>query len=60
LEVQNKLNDPEEKLTSCLTSSNFTPVDVYHGRRDGILAMRKEAKQRTLLARQEYNHKLGE
>ena len=37
---------------------NVTPVDVYHGRKDDVLARRKEAKRRTLRARREYNHRL--
>lgn len=37
---------------------NVTPADVYIGGKEGILAERKEAKQRTLLARKEHNRKL--
>lgn len=37
---------------------NVTPADVYYGRREDILARRKEAKQKTLEARKEYNREL--
>lgn len=39
---------------------NVTPADVYLGRNDGILARRKEAKQRTLQARKYHNRALRE
>ena len=39
---------------------NVTPADVYFSRKDGILARRKEARQKTLQAREEYNQKLKE
>jgi len=39
---------------------NVTPVDAYYGRRNDILARRKEAKRRTLRATKEYNRKLRE
>src|SRR5438094_942385 len=34
---------------------NFTPADVYYGRRDQILAKRKEVTDRTLQQRRDYN-----
>ena len=37
--------------------SNATPVDVYYGRRDDIMARRKNIMRRTLQARKEYNGK---
>jgi len=39
---------------------NVTPADVYLGRREDILARRKEAKRQTLQARHEHNQKLRE
>ena len=39
---------------------NVTPADVYYGRREDILACRKEAKQKTLQARLKHNRKLME
>jgi hypothetical protein len=34
---------------------NVTTADVYYGRRDEILARRKEIRQRTLQQRRDYN-----
>ncbi len=39
---------------------NVAPADVYYGRKDDILARRKETKQRTLQARREHNRSLRE
>jgi len=39
---------------------NVTPADVYSGRKDDILARRKEAKRKALQAREEHNRKLRE
>ena len=39
---------------------NVTPADVYFGRKDGILARRKEAKQKTLQVRLKHNRKMRE
>jgi len=37
-----------------------TPAAVYHGKRDAILAKRKEAKNRTLPTRKDYNGTIRE
>lgn len=37
---------------------NVTPDDVYYGRRDSILQHRKEAKEKTLLARRKFNGRM--
>ena len=39
---------------------NVTPADVYYGRKESIIARRKEVKQRTLQARRDHNRKLRE
>ena len=39
---------------------NVIPVDIYFSRKEGILARRKEAKQRILQARKEHSRKLRE
>ena len=39
---------------------NVTPADVYYGRREDILARRKEAKQKTLQVRLKHNRKMRE
>jgi len=39
---------------------NVTPADVYYGRREDILARRKEAKQKTLQGRLKHNRKMRE
>ncbi len=38
---------------------NVTPADVYFGRRNEILAQRKEANRKTLQARREHNQRLS-
>jgi len=37
---------------------NVTPDDVYYGRRENILKQRREAKEKTLLARRKFNGKM--
>ena len=37
---------------------NVTPDDVYYGRRDSMLKQRKEAKEKTLLARRKFNGRM--
>ena len=37
---------------------NVAPDDVYYGRRDSILKQRKEAKEKTLLSRREFNGRM--
>ncbi len=39
---------------------NVTPADVYYGRREDILARRKETKSRTLQVRLKHNRKMRE
>ena len=39
--------------------SNVTPADVYHGRREEILAGRTEVQQRTVEARRRFNQRVG-
>ncbi len=39
---------------------NVTPADVYFGRRDEILASRREVREATLRARREHNERLRE
>lgn len=39
---------------------NVTPADVYHGRREEILARRKEVKQRTIEQRRVFNQRVRE
>ena len=39
---------------------NITPVDVYYGRREYILARRKEVKQQTIEVRLKHNRKMRE
>jgi hypothetical protein len=34
-----------------------TPVDVYHGRREAILARRKEVKHQTIEQRRRFNQR---
>ena len=38
---------------------NMTPADVYYGRREAILARRKEVKRRTIVERRRFNQRLA-
>ena len=46
----------ERKVTK-ISRFDVTPADVYFGRRNEILAQRKEAKRKTLRARREHNQR---
>lgn len=52
--------DKQEGIILENTRDNVTPADVYYGRRDDILARRKEVKQHTSLARKQHNRALRE
>jgi len=49
---------------ACIWTINLaavqTPSAIYHGKRDATLAKRKEAKNRTLPTRRDYNRTIRE
>jgi putative transposase len=66
-EMPSELKEAIEKLVEYYNDrryhealGNVTPADVYYGRREQILAQRKEAKQKTLQVRLKHNHNMRE
>ena len=66
-EMPSELKEAIGKFVECYNHrryhealGNVTSADVYYGRREDILAQRKEAKQKTLQVRLKHNRKMRE